>query len=300
MVTTRMGNKLTMKLGFSLPNNQGMTHVNDLVTLAVEAESLGYHSVWVSEHLFHATYVANRLGDAPYHEALTILTAVAGATSKVRLGTSVLVLPWHHPVQLAKRVASLDDYSGGRVSLGVGVAQTEDEFENLGVPFTHRGRIADEMLMAMKILWTEKDPKFNGKYFNFDGLQFEPKPIQKPYPPLLIGGTSRRAIERVVEHGDGWHALSQSPQDIAPVVNELRQRRSDTIDVSVRSMTTIMDRSWDRPVEERVTMKGTLEELTAMLQAYEHAGVDEVVLDGHSRDVETNRHILRSFAELNG
>ena len=300
MVTTRMGNKSTMKLGFSLPNNQGVAHVNDLVTLAIEAESLGYHSVWVSEHLFHATYVANRLGDAPYHEALTILTAVAGATSKVRLGTSVLVLPWHHPVQLAKRVASLDDYSGGRVSLGVGVAQTEDEFENLGVPFTHRGRIADEMLTAMKILWTEKDPKFNGKYFNFNSLQFEPKPIQKPYPPLLIGGASRRAIERVVEHGDGWHALSQSPQDIAPVVNELRQRRSDTIDVSVRSMTTIMDRSWDRPVEERVTMRGTLEELTAMLQAYEHAGVDEVVLDSHSRDVETNRHMLRSFAELNG
>ena len=289
-----------MKLGFSLPNNQGIAHVNDLVTLAVEAESLGYHSVWVSEHLFHATYVASRLGDAPYHEALTILTAVAGATSKVRLGTSVLVLPWHHPVQLAKRVASLDDYSGGRVSLGVGVAQTEDEFENLGVSFTHRGRIADEMLTAMKILWTEKYPMFNGKYFNFNDLQFEPKPVQKPYPPLLIGGTSRRAIERVVEHGDGWHALSQSPQDIAPVVNELRQRRSDTIDVSVRSMTTIMDRSWDRPVEERVTMKGTLEELAAMLQAYEHAGVDEVVLDSHSRDVETNRHILRSFADLNG
>ncbi|HIM35987.1 MAG TPA: LLM class F420-dependent oxidoreductase [Pseudomonadales bacterium] len=300
MVTTHMGNKSTMKLGFSLPNNQGIAHVNDLVTLAVEAESLGYHSVWVSEHLFHATYVASRLGDAPYHEALTILTAVAGATSKVRLGTSVLVLPWHHPVQLAKRVASLDDYSGGRVSLGVGVAQTEDEFENLGVSFTHRGRIADEMLTAMKILWTEKYPIFNGKYFNFNDLQFEPKPVQKPYPPLLIGGTSRRAIERVVEHGDGWHALSQSPQDIAPVVNELRQRRSDTIDVSVRSMTTIMDRSWDRPVEERVTMKGTLEELAAMLQAYEHAGVDEVVLDSHSRDVETNRHILRSFADLNG
>lgn len=300
MVTTRMGNKSTMKLGFSLPNNQGMPHVNDLVTLAIEAESLGYHSVWVSEHLFHATYVASRLGDAPYHEALTILTAVAGATSKVRLGTSVLVLPWHHPVQLAKRIASLDDYSEGRVSLGVGVAQTEDEFENLGVPFSHRGRIADEMLTAMKILWTEKYPKFDGKYFNFNDLQFEPKPIQKPHPPLLIGGASRRAIERVVEHGDGWHALSQSPQDIAPVVNELRQQRPDKIDVSVRSMTTIMDRSWDRPVEERVTMKGTLEELTAMLQAYEDAGVDEVVLDSHSGDLEMNRHILRSFAALNG
>ncbi len=161
MVTTRIGNKSTMKLGFSLPNNQGTARVKDLVALAVEAEELGYHSVWVSEHLFHASYVAQRLGDAPYHEALTILTAVAGATSNVRLGTSVLVLPWHHPVQLAKRVVSLDDYSGGRVSLGVGVAQTEDEFKNLGVSFSDRGRIADEMLTAIKIILTEKNTKYD-------------------------------------------------------------------------------------------------------------------------------------------
>ena len=300
MVTTRIGNKSTMKLGFSLPNNQGTVRVKDLVTLAVDAEELGYHSVWVSEHLFHATYVAQRLGDAPYHEALTILTAVAGATSNVRLGTSVLVLPWHHPVQLAKRVVSLDDYSGGRVSLGVGVAQTEDEFKNLGVSFSDRGRIADEMLTAMKILWTEKNPEYDGKYFKFNSLQFEPKPIQKPYPPLLIGGSSRRAIERVVAHGDGWHALSASPQTIAPVVNELRQRRSGTLDISVRAMTTIVDQPWDRPVEERVTMKGTLAELKTMLQAYENVGVDEVILDSHSRDLTANHHILRSFAELNG
>ena len=300
MVTTRMQNKSTMKLGFSLPNNQGIKHVNDLVALAVEAESMGYHSVWVSEHLFHATYVASRLGDAPYHEALTILTAVAGATSRIRLGTSVLVLPWHHPVQLAKRIASLDDYSGGRVSLGVGIAQTQDEFANLGVRFNDRGRVADEMLTAMKILWTEKHPQHDGKYFKFKGLQFEPKPIQKPYPPVLIGGASRRAIERVVLHGDGWHALSQSPAAIAPLVKELRQRRDDEIDVSVRSMTTIMDQPWERPVAERVTMKGTPEELTLMLTAYEKAGVDEVVLDSQSRDLKINREILSTFAELNG
>ena len=300
MVTTRMQNKLTMKLGFSLPNNHGVAHVNDLVALAVEAESKGYHSVWVSEHLFHATYVAARLGDAPYHEALTVLTAVAGATSRIRLGTSVLVLPWHHPVQLAKRVASLDDYSGGRVSLGVGVAQTKDEFENLGVRFNDRGRVADEMLAALKILWTEKYPKYNGKYLKFKDLQFEPKPLQKPYPPVLIGGSSRRAIERVVTHGDGWHALSQSPATIAPIVEELRRRRADKLDVSVRSMTTIMEQPWERPVAERATMKGTPEELMSMLKAYEEAGVDEIVLDSQSRDLEINRRILSTFAELNG
>ena len=186
------------------------------------------------------------------------------------------------------------------MSLGVGIAQTQDEFENLGVRFNDRGRVADEMLTAMKILWTEKHPQHDGKYFKFKGLQFEPKPIQKPYPPVLIGGASRRAIERVVLHGAGWHALSQSPAAIAPLVKELRQRRDDEIDVSVRSMTTIMDQPWERPVAERVTMKGTPEELTLMLTAYEKAGVDEVVLDSQSRDLKINREILSTFAELNG
>ena len=114
-----------MKLGLALPNNQGVERVMDLVHLAREAEDLGLTSVWVSEHLWHAEYVAKRLGDKPYHEPLTVLTAVATATRWVRLGTSVLIMPWHHPVRLAKTLASLDDLSEGRVDFGVGVAVTE-------------------------------------------------------------------------------------------------------------------------------------------------------------------------------
>ena len=89
-----------MKLGYAIPNNQGVSNVTDLILLGQRAEALGYNSVWVSEHLFHASYVAKRLGDRPYHDPLTVLTAVAGATERVRLGTSVLVLPWHHPARL--------------------------------------------------------------------------------------------------------------------------------------------------------------------------------------------------------
>jgi len=126
---------MLMRLGFSLPNNQGTERVADLVDLAREAEQLGYHSVWVSEHLWHSSYVARRLGSRPYHEPLTVLTAAAPATSSIRLGTSVLVLPWHHPVRLAKTIASLDDLADGRIDLGVGVAVTEDEFANLGIDF---------------------------------------------------------------------------------------------------------------------------------------------------------------------
>jgi alkanesulfonate monooxygenase SsuD/methylene tetrahydromethanopterin reductase-like flavin-dependent oxidoreductase (luciferase family) len=106
-----------MKLGFSIPNNQGVEQVTDLVELAKNAEDAGYNSVWVSEHLFHSTYVASRLGDRPYHDPLTVLTAAACATSRVRLGTSVLVLPWHHPARLGKAVATLDHLSGGRLDL---------------------------------------------------------------------------------------------------------------------------------------------------------------------------------------
>ena len=108
-----------MKIGYSIPNNQGVEDPNDLVALAVKAEQFGFDSVWVAEHLFHSSYVAERLGDKPYHEALTVLTAIACATKTVRLGTSVLVLPWHDPARLAKTVATLDQLSGGRVDLGV-------------------------------------------------------------------------------------------------------------------------------------------------------------------------------------
>ncbi len=138
-----------MKIGYSISSNQGVEDPAALVKLAVLAEELGCNSVWASEHLFHSSYIAERLGDLPYWEPLTILTAVASATSKVRLGTSVLVLPWHDPPRLGKTVATLDHLSGGRVDLGVGVATTKDEFENLGVGFKTRGKRVNEMLGAL-------------------------------------------------------------------------------------------------------------------------------------------------------
>ena len=168
--------------------------MNDLVDFGVSAERLGYQSVWVSDHLFHAAYVAARLGDRPYHEPMTVLTAIAARTHTVELGTSVLVLPWHHPVRLAKTVASLDNLSNGRVIVGVGVGSTEDEYQALGVPFDRRGQIANEYLAAMRALWTEQVPAYHGEHLSFEGLRFEPKPVQTPHPPIWVGGSSPAAI----------------------------------------------------------------------------------------------------------
>lgn len=293
-----------MKLGLALPNNQGVERVMDLVHLAREAEDLGFSSVWVSEHLWHAEYVAKRLGDRPYHEPLTVLTAVAMVTRRVRLGTSVLIMPWHHPVRLAKTLASLDDLSEGRVDFGVGVAVTEDEFRNLGVPFGTRGRQTDDALTAMRKLWTEDVPEHHGEFYSFEGLRFEPKPRQAGGPPVLIGGGAPAALRRVVTHGDGWHALGQSPRRLGEALDGLRQAWTDAgrdalaLKVSTRAVMEVLDSPFDRAAEDRPTLRGTRGEIVATVQAFADAGVQELVVDANTPDLGKVRATMHAAVEL--
>jgi probable F420-dependent oxidoreductase len=295
-----------MLLGFSLPNNQGIERVADLARLAREAEDLGYNSVWVSEHLWHSSYVAKRLGSRPYHDPLTVLTAAAVATTRVRLGTSVLVLPWHHPVRLAKTLASLDDLSDGRVNAGIGVAVTEDEFQNLGVDFHSRGRRTDDALAAIKSLWTQDLPHHEGPFYRFSGMRFEPKPRQRPHPPILIGGGAPAALRRVARFGDGWHALGQSPATLRESMALLaeacrRENRNVTdLDISIRCIIDLVDEPWDRPVDQRNTLRGTEAEIAATIAAYADAGVHEIVLDANDPDLEATRRIMRRAIRFQG
>lgn len=278
-----------MKFGISIPNNQGVAAVRGLVDLALDAERLGYDSVWVSEHLFHASYVAERLGDRPYHEALVVLTAIATVTQRVRLGTSVLVLPWHHPARLAKQVATLDQLSGGRVDLGIGVAQTADEFANLGVPYDERGAITDECIDALRCLWQQDVPAFEGRHFRFAGLRAEPKPLQG-HVPVLVGGNSRRALRRVREKGDGWHALARSANEMREACAGLPGKRC-----SVRLVTAFAEQAESRAPADRRALKGTPGELRAMVDAYAAAGVEEIVIDVNSPDLAATRTCIERF-----
>lgn len=285
-----------MRFGLSLPNNQGVAQIDDLVTLAVEAERLGLDSIWASEHLFHASYVEHRLNGAPYHEALTVLTATAAATTRVRLGTSVLVLPWHHPVRLAKTVASLDNLANGRVTLGLGVGNAADEYAALGVDFRQRGRIADEMLGAMQALWTQDPPVFHGQYFNFSGLRFSPKPVQRPLP-LWIGGNTAAALRRVARFGHGWHPLSVSPLALQHGLQTLRTLTDKPLNVAVRLMINVTQKSWDRPVAERKTARGTVQELRELFLAYAQAGATDIILDANTPDLGAIRAMLQTLQD---
>ena len=194
----------------------------DFQTIARTAEDLGYDSINIPEHVVMPDNLAGAMG-AHWPHALTVMTFIAGATTRVRVNSCVIVLPYHNPIVLAKAVATLDVMSGGRVTLTFGVGHAEHEFEILGVPFHRRGQITDEYVKAMQELWTADEPSFQGEFVSFKGLQFEPKPRQKPHPPLWFGGNSHAAMRRVARDGTGWMPWLITPDELPDRLGLLRQ-----------------------------------------------------------------------------
>lgn len=210
-----------MQFGVCLPTYPfGVQPSREVIeAVALAAERLGYDSVWASDHVL-APRDKPRYGNL--YEALTTLTYVAGITRRVRLGTSVLVLPQRDPRLLAKQVATLDALSGGRVILGLGAGWMEDEFKNLGADFQTRGRRMDEAIRAMRVLWTDPDPRFEGKFYRFGGVFCEPHPVQPGGPPLWIGGYSEATLRRTATLGDAWHADDMPTDQLITMAAQLR------------------------------------------------------------------------------
>ena len=202
-----------MKFGVTIPNNWGIEDPKQVLALGPLAEELGFDSVWVMDHLFNNGYIRERLEAKPYYHPLATLSYLSATTQKVLLGTSVLVLPYHNPVELAKYAATLDQMSGGRVTLGVGVGAMTEEFEALGISTRQRGSLTNECIAIMKELWTNQDPSYHSRRWSFSDLKFSPKPVQKPHIPLWIGGSSPGALKRAATVGDGWHPSGLSAED---------------------------------------------------------------------------------------
>ena len=294
-----------MKAGWGIPNNWGGDNPNELIDIAVKAEDAGFASVWVREHLFHASYVADRLHDRPYYDALTVLIAIGQATETIRLGTSVLVLPWHDPPRLGKMIATLDQLSGGRVDMGIGVAMTEDEFENLGINFKNRGKRTDDFLGALQALWTQEIPDYAGDFYRYSGQRFSPKPKQQPYPPILIGGYSKAAFRRIARFGDGWHTLRQSPKQVAAGVAEIvRMTEEEGRDASSlrHSITLPLDYSGnkdpDPSVNDRTILRGGDDDMAETINSYRDAGLDEIIVSVNTADLTENTETIARF--MNG
>ena len=287
-----------MKIGYSLSNNQGMEDIQGVIDLAARCEDLGFDSVWASEHVFNVSYVYDRIGDKPYYEPLTVLTYVAAKTSTIGLGTSVLVLPYHNPIRLAKVAATLDVLSGGRVMLGVGVGVIEEELEAMGSPFAERGAITDETIAIMKELWTKEDPSYQGKYHSFSGMKFTPKPVQKPHIPIIIGGTSKAAIRRAACSGAAWHPTALSPEVLAQGMEYLKEqvvtagRDPSEVEVSVSAAIGSTHN------HNRYSLGEDPEEVLERAQKYQEMGVGRLVVSPNTRDQSQLRPIMEMIAEV--
>jgi len=175
----------------------------DILRIAQTADELGFDWLTVSEHIVMPDEMTEVMGRR-FPEAIAAAAFLSGATKRIKVLPYVLVLSYRNPVVLAKQIATLDFVSGGRFLLGTGSGHLEREFAALNVSFEERGKRTDEYLQAMKELWTNPAPSFKGQYVQFDKIAFEPKPVQKPHPPIFIGGNSRPAMRRAAKFGDGW------------------------------------------------------------------------------------------------
>lgn len=284
-----------MRFGFSLLNNWGVEDVQALVGLARRAEELGFDSVWVHDHVFNVGHVFDRIGGKPYYEPLTLLSFVAAQTERVRLGTSVLVLPYHHPIRLAKTVATLDVLSGGRVILGVGVGAIEKEMCAMGSPFEERGARTDEAIAVMRSLWSEEDPSFAGKHWRFTGMKFSPKPHGRRSIPVIVGGVSRAAIRRAAQLGDGWQPLGLAPPELAQSMTllaaEVRACGRDVTSVPVSIAMTL-----GAPTVRRFSLGCNPVDIAENARAYARLGVETLVISANTSDPDEARSAMAMLA----
>jgi probable F420-dependent oxidoreductase len=289
------------RLGFQVLNAGPLATRENVVESAQRAEALGYDAIVVTDHVviprrIESRYPYNATGrifvppDADYLEPLSMLCFVAGATRRLRFGPSVLVLPYRNPVLTAKMLATIDVLSGGRLFVGVGVGWMREEFEAVTAPpFEHRGRVSDEWLELFVKLWTEDNPVFEGRFYRVRDIGCFPKPVQKPHPPILVGGNSDAAIRRAARYGQSWHAFRVPADELRARVAYLREqvyasgRPPDACGLSVRYGVRVIgprgDAARRTPEEPGRVFVGTAAQVAEQLKPIIELGPTDAIFD---------------------
>jgi probable F420-dependent oxidoreductase len=238
-----------MKIGISMSATASM---GDFGVIATKIEDLGFDSVWLPEHpvmpVNHkSVYGGTPDGSIPKQMYLGVnpliaLSRASSVTTNLGIGTAVNLITEHNPLDLAKLIATLDFYSGGRFLFGIGTGWFREEAEIMGADFDHRWTQAREYVLAMKEIWTKEEAEFHGKYIDFPPIICNPKPAQNPHPPVLLGGNAKNVLKRVAKWGDGWLPIRLSPEDIVKAQQELlklcdtEDRDPSTIQITMHSL----------------------------------------------------------------
>jgi probable F420-dependent oxidoreductase len=306
-----------MRYGFYLPTRGAGATPDALDTIVRHAEALGFVSVMIADHVVFPTTIASKYpytvtgafpGGGDALEQLTLAAFIAARAPTLRLVTSVMILPHRNPVVTAKMLATIDVLSRGRLTVGVGVGWLREEFQALAAPdFDRRGAVSDEYLRIFKTLWTEDPAHFEGQFYRFESLRCLPQPVQKPHPPLWIGGHSPAALRRVARYGDGWHpvganaAVPLPPAELRKSLDELyRLTEAEGRDPSRLTI------SYKAPVSDpaaatldgqtRRPFTGPPAQIADDITAYEKVGVSELVFDFRSDELADSLERMERFA----
>jgi probable F420-dependent oxidoreductase len=307
-----------MKAGILLPQTGESATRENVLYIAKEAENEGLDSLWVFERLLwpinpKTPYVATPDGSLPIQyqnvlDPLETLTYLAGNTNQISLGTCLIDMLFHNPVVLARRFATLDVLSQGRVIAGLGIGWSKDEYEVSGVPFERRGQRADEFLQMLKRIWTDEVVEFKGQFYSIPASKIGPKPVQKPHPPMLLGGFSPKTFSRIVSYADGWlpvagfGALEQLEQTINGLREDARKANKDPSKIRIFALTypTLMDSP--SSAQQRLPMTGTIDQIGTDINQIKAIGIEHIIF-GHafspiSQDMKKMVEITKQLARF--
>jgi probable F420-dependent oxidoreductase len=303
-----------MQIGFGAPVSGSWATPANQIEIAQRAEALGYSSLWTFSRILFPDVPEEQRLTPPYrsvHDPLIVAAYLAGVTRRIRLGLAVVNLPYYAPLVLAKALTSIDIVSGGRLDAGLGLGWSPDEFEAVGADMARRGARAEEYLDCLRAIWTEDPVEWSGEFYSIPRGWVDPKPIQRPHPPILLGGTAEKALVRIGKIADGWISSSRVPGSAIPgAVATIRGaaaeagRNPDDVRIIIRGSMRLRDADHaDDP-----TMTGTAGKIRADLQAYAEAGTNEVFLDlnfdeqignpdaNPARSMAIAHEVLESFA----
>ena len=311
-----------MKVGILLPQTGDLATSENILYIGKEAEKEGFDSVWVFERLLWPVKPQTPYGGVPnlpipveYQsvlDPLETLTYLAGNTQRISLGTSIIDILFHNPVILARRFATLDVLSGGRVIAGLGLGWSKDEYDASGIPFSHKGARADEYMQVLKRIWTADVVEFRGQFYNIPASKIGPKPVQTPHPPILLGAYSPKAFPRIANYADGWIPiagsvpLEQQEQAISGLREAARKANKDpsNIRIFVLSYPNVLDSSSQSSSsnQQRSPMSGTIDQIGTDIDRIKAMGAEHMIF-GYAfspigKDVKKMMEVTKQLARF--